>query len=270
MYVWIIAGLLAFGRLSGPPPVENMVPEEAVVEMSIMVSGPVEPTTSITQLLLEFAKENGIPVEKRLPIGVAEIFDATGKSMSDTASTNSKIITQASGLMMMSALQKLEYFIVLNRQKVGYEIFMREQDLKGKKRLSNPGWPELNKTIGAPLIISGAITSFQFDVKTRGGKGKIAGKGLESRYAVASVQADIVLLDTSTSESYTFSYLDTIEGKISGLDVFSFIDGNSILDIQLGGSKEDVYDLIIRRICERAALDIAQSEMVKRYMEGGE
>lgn len=269
MFTWILVGLLAAGWLSGPPPIENMIPEEAVVEMSIMVRGPVEPITSITQLLFEFAEKNGVPVEERLPIGVAEIFDATGKSMSDTSVTNSKIITQASGLMMMSALQKLDYFIVLNRQKVGYEVFMREQDLRGKKRLSNPGWPELNKTIGAPLIVSGAITSFQFDVKTRGGKVKIAGKGLENRYAVASVQADIVLLDTSTSESYTFSYLDTIEGKVNGLDIFSFIDGNSILDVQLGGSKENVYDLIIRRICERAALDIALSEMVKKYMGGG-
>jgi len=265
---YILVGLLFLGRISGPPPVERMAPEKAVVEKSIMVSGPVAPETSITPLLREFAQKNGVPVEKRLPIGVAEIFDATGKSMSDVTTTHSKVITQASGLLMMSALQKLDCFIILDRQKPGYEIFMREQDLRGKKRLSNPGYPELNKIVGAPLVVSGAITSFQFDVKTRGGKAKIAGKGLENRYAVASVQADIVLLDTTTTEAYTFSYLDTIEGKLKGLDVFSFADGNTILDIQFGGSREDVYDLIIRRICERAALDIAQSEMVKKYTGG--
>jgi len=266
-FIWILVGSVILGYLSGPPPVEKMTPEKAVVEKSIMKSGPVEPVTSITPLLKDFARKNGFPFDKRIPIGVAEIYDATGKSMSDVSSTYSKIITQAAGFFMMSALQKLNYFIVIDRTKVGFELFMREQDLRGKHRLANKiTYPEINRIIGAPLVVTGAITSFQFDIKTRGGKAKVSGKGGESKYAVATVQADFVLLDTTTSESRTFSYIDTIEGRTKGVDVFSFADGNAIIDVQFGGSREDVYDLIIRRICEKAALDIAQSDMVKRYI----
>lgn len=265
-FVWILLTTLILGYLSGPPQLEMMKPEEATVEKSVMVSGPVEPTTSITPLLQEFARNNGLPIQERIPIGVAEIYDATGKSMSDTSSTASRVITQAAGFFMMAALQKLDYFIILDRQKPGYEIFMREQDLRGKHRLGNQvKYPAINKIIGAPLVVSGAITSFQFDIKTRGGKAKVAGKGGEYKYAVATVQADFALLDTTTTESQIFSYIDTIEGRLKGIDLFSFVDGNTILDVQFGGSREDVYDLIVRRICEKAALDIAQSEMVKKY-----
>ena len=255
---YVIVGLLLLGGLSGnvtPPPIE-----QRVVEESVKINEPVAVETSITPLLREFAKEHGISdVEKRIPIGVAEIIDATGKSMSDTTTTNSRVVTQAAELYMMNALQEVGLFRVLDRRARGFNLFMREQDLKGKKRLRNPSSPQLNKIIGAPYIVYGAVTSFQFDVRTRGGKGKISGKGGEVKYAIATVQADFVLLNTTTSEVKVFSLIDTIEGKMRGIDVFFFSDGKTVIDIGIGGSREDVYDLVVRRLCEKAVLEIAKT-----------
>jgi len=255
---YVIVGLLLLGGLSKnvtPPPTE-----QKIVEESVRINEPLVVETSMTPLLREFAMEYGIPdIEKRIPIGVAEIIDATGKSMSDTTTTNSRVVTQAAELYMMKALQEVGLFRVLDRRARGFNLFMREQDLKGKKRLKNPSPPHLNKIIGAPFIVYGAITSFQFDVKTRGGKGKISGKGGEAKYAVATVQADFVLLNTTTSEVKVFSLIDAIEGKMRGIDTFFFSDGKTLIDIGIGGSREDVYDLVVRRLCEKAALEIAKT-----------
>lgn len=265
----VAVGILLLGLTGAPAPADEVTPVVTAVEESIEVKGPVTPATSITPELVEFANKKGLPLDKRISIGVGDIHDATGKFMSGGEGTASRIISQAPGLFMKSALQKLEYFKVLERSRSGFELFMQEQDLRGKKRLaSGDSRPELNKIIGAPLIVTGAITSFQFDVETKGKTGKVAGSGVESIYAVATVQADFVLIDTTTSETEIFSYIDTIEGKKEGANIYSFMGSDYLLDFQSGKSEEAVYDLVVRRVCEWAALDIAESFLVGRYMEG--
>ncbi|MFW5976458.1 MAG: CsgG/HfaB family protein [Bacillota bacterium] len=248
--------------------VDVISPEVTVIEESIEKVGPVTPYTTVTPELVKFSKDYGLPEEQRIAIGVGDIHDATGKFMSDTSSTQSRIIGQAPGYFIKSALQKLDYFTVLERGRPGFELFMQEQDLRGKGRLvSGSQNPKVNQIIGAPLMVTGAITSFQFDIETKGSTGKIGGSGLEELYAVASVQADFTLLDTTTSELEVFSYLDTLQGKREGLNIFSFAGSNLVLDLQSGSSEEAIYDLVVRRVSEKAALDIAQSSMVKRYMD---
>ena len=216
-------GVLILSLFGSPVPEEAEVipPQVTVIEESIEKMRPVTPNTSITVELEKFAKRNGLPSAERIAIGVGDIHDATGKFMSDTNSTQSRIISQAPGYFMKSALQKLDYFTVLERGRPGFDLFMQEQDLRGKGRLlANTQDPEVNKIIGAPLMVTGAITSFQFDVETMGTTGKIGGSGLENIYAVATVQADFVLIDTTTSEVEVFSYLDTIQGKKEGVNIF--------------------------------------------------
>jgi len=205
--------------------------------------------TTATQLLAALPE-----VEQKKKIAVYNIADKTGQ-IKDSGAT---LVTQGATDMMITALKRSRQFRVLDR--VNFNDFMNEQNLKTKDRLKGKQGPVIGKMTGAQYLISGAVTEYQID-KRSGGLGLIvAGKGGLKEYAVASCAVDIRVTDTTDGKVvWAKSLKKEIVGEKIGFEVFSFMD-NNIVEFETGRGKQEVINLVVRTLLEEAVYKLSISE----------
>ncbi|MEC9489513.1 MAG: CsgG/HfaB family protein [Halanaerobiales bacterium] len=81
---------------------------------------------------------------------------------------------------------------------------------------------------------------------------RVAGKGGQQEYAVASSAIDLRVTDTSTGEVvWSKSLKKEIVGRSVGFEVFSFM-GNNIVEFETGKGRQEVINLVVRTLLEEA------------------
>jgi len=235
----------------------NKLPEKVVAPP--VINSPVINTTGVTEKLLS------LPVpEERIPVAVFELRDKTGQYRDDKlANRKSTVVSQGATEMLITALDRSQQFIILDR--VNFQHLLTEQDLRGKKRLAeNNPYPEINKLIGAKYIIEGAITEYNCDVITGGTKLAIAGVGGKTKFAQATAAIDLRVTDTTTGEVLkTLSMKDKIIGKMVGANLFSFFKTENLYEFESGKANQEPINLVVRRLIEDMVYKLVKSGVFK-------
>lgn len=251
----MIAVLLVISLLGGggPAAVETETvetnelaesPAEIIEEVNLSASeilSAKENVTTATQLLAALPEN-----ENKHKVAVYGIQDKTGQY----SEIGSPIVSQGATEMLITALMRSRQFKVLDR--ADFNNFMTEQNLVANDRIKADQGPEIGQLSGADYIISGAVTEYQIDKKTGGLGLRVAGKGGQQEYAVASSAIDLRVTDTSSGEViWAKSLKKEIVGERIGLEVFSFM-GNNIVEFESGKGRQEVINLVVRTLLEEA------------------
>lgn len=256
----MIAVLLVVSLLSGGAPADidngavedtQMIeePSQALEEVrsseeDILTAS--ENVTTATQLLASLPER-----EDKYKVAIYEIQDKTGQY----SENGSPVVSQGATEMLITALMRSRQFKVLDR--ANFNDFMTEQNLVDNNRTGENEGPELGNLSGADYVISGAVTEYQIDKKTGGVGLRIAGKGGQQEYAVASSAIDLRITDTSTGEVvWSKSLKKEIVGESVGLEAFSFM-GNNIVEFETGKGQQEVINLVVRTLLEEAVYEFS-------------
>ena len=263
----MIAVLLVISLLGGgaPDAVENKAarntelaeaPAELIEEVNLssdQILSSKENVTTATQLLAALPE-----IENKHKIAVYKIKDKTGQY----SETGSPIVSQGATEMLITALMRSRQFNVLDR--ADFNDFMTEQNLVANDRIKDNEGPKIGQLSGADYIISGAITEYQIDKKTGGIGLRVAGKGGQQEYAVASSAIDLRVTDTSSGEViWAKSLKKEIVGEKVGLEVFSFM-GNNIVEFETGKGRQEVINLVVRTLLEEAVYKLTKNNTLKK------
>lgn len=251
----MIAVLLAISLLAGGSPAapeanlnENKEVAEAPAELmeeAVQTSDKIltaeENVTTATQLLVSLPD-----IKNKHKIAIYEIEDKTGQYNEN----GSPIVSQGATEMLITALIRSRQFEVLDR--ADFSNFMTEQNLVSNDRVVKGEGPSIGALTGAEYVISGAVTEYQIDKNTGGIGLRIAGKGGQTEYAVASCAIDLRITDTSSGEVvWAKSLKKEIVGEKIGFEVFSFM-GNNIVEFESGRGRQEVINLVVRTLLEEA------------------
>jgi curli biogenesis system outer membrane secretion channel CsgG len=200
-----------------------------------------ENVTTATQLLASLPEK-----ENKYKVAIYEIQDKTGQY----SENGSPVVSQGATEMLITALMRSRQFKVLDR--ANFSDFMTEQNLVVNDRITENEGPVIGELSGADYVISGAVTEYQIDKKTGGLGLRVAGKGGQQEYAVASSAIDLRITDTSTGEVvWSKSLKKEIVGRSIGFEVFSFM-GNNIVEFETGKGSQEVINLVVRTLLEEA------------------
>ena len=242
----VIVFLIFFSLLSGISAAEessNRKKMNKILENADEILTAEANVTTATQLLAALPE-----AEQKKKIAVYNIDDKTGQ-IKDSGAT---LVTQGATDMMITALKRSRQFRVLDR--VNFNDFMNEQNLKTKDRLKGKQGPAIGEMTGAQYLISGAVTEYQVDKKTGGLGLSIAGVGGTTETAV-----DLRVVDTTTGEViWAKSLRKEIKGKRVGLQTFSFI-GDNMVEFETGEGKQEVINLVVRTLIEEAVFELVES-----------
>ncbi|MFW6301864.1 MAG: CsgG/HfaB family protein [Bacillota bacterium] len=220
--------------------------EEILADSDEILSAEPNVNTS-TQLLASLSEP-----EEKSSVAVFEIADKTGQR----TETNSALVSQGAGDMLITALKRSRQFKVLDR--ISNDNLMNEHELKDNNLIPSGEGPELNELTGADYIIDGAVTEYQVDKKSGGSGLSIAGVGGSNEYAVASTAIDLRLVDTTSGEVvWSRSLKDEIEGKRVGVEAFEFM-GDNIVEFESGQGKQEVVNLVLRTLLEEAVFELSE------------
>jgi curli biogenesis system outer membrane secretion channel CsgG len=251
----MIAVLLVVSLLTGGAPagVENETAEnpglaenpsqviEEVRTSADQILTASENVTTATQLLASLPER-----ENKYKVAIYKIQDKTGQY----SENGSPVVSQGATEMLITALMRSRQFKVLDR--ANFSNFMTEQNLVVNDRIVEDEGPVIGELSGADYVISGAITEYQIDKKTGGLGLRVAGKGGQQQYAVASSAIDLRVTDTSSGEVvWSKSLKKEIVGKSIGFEVFSFM-GNNIVEFETGKGRQEVINLVVRTLLEEA------------------
>ncbi|MGM0602018.1 MAG: CsgG/HfaB family protein [Bacillota bacterium] len=261
----MIAVLLVVSLLAGgaPAAVENGEIENAglnensaeVIEevrlSSDQILSAAENVTTATQLLASLPER-----ENKQQLAIYGIQDKTGQY----SENGSPVVSQGATEMLITALMRSRQFKVLDR--ADFNDFMTEQNLVVNERIVEDEGPKIGQLSGADYVISGAITEYQIDKKTGGLGLRIAGKGGQQEYAVASSAIDLRVTDTSSGEVvWAKSLKKEIVGEKIGLEVFSFM-GNNIVEFETGKGRQEVINLVVRTLLEETVYKLALADSI--------
>lgn len=251
----MIAVLLVVSLLTGGAPagVENETAEnpglaenpsqviEKVRTSADQILTASENVTTATQLLASLPER-----ENKYKVAIYKIQDKTGQY----SENGSPVVSQGATEMLITALMRSRQFKVLDR--ANFSNFMTEQNLVVNDRIVEDEGPVIGELSGADYVISGAITEYQIDKKTGGLGLRVAGKGGQQQYAIASSAIDLRVTDTSSGEVvWSKSLKKEIVGKSIGFEVFSFM-GNNIVEFETGKGRQEVINLVVRTLLEEA------------------
>jgi len=258
----MIAVLLVVSLLTGgaPAAVENeavennnlteaQAPAKLINEVTLSadrILSSKENVTTATQLLASLPE-----IEKKFKIAIYDIQDKTGQY----SESGSPVVSQGATEMLITALMRSRQYKVLDR--ADFNNFMTEQNLVANDRVVDNEGPVIGKLTGADYVISGAITEYQIDKKTGGLGLRIAGKGGQQEYAVASAAVDLRVTDTSSGEVvWAKSLKKEIIGEKISLEAFSFM-GNNIVEFETGKGRQEVINLVVRTLLEEAVYKLS-------------
>lgn len=259
----MIAVLLAISLLAGGSPAapeanlnkNNEVAEaptalmEEVAQSSNEILTAEENVTTATQLLASLPD-----IKNKHKIAIYEIEDKTGQYNEN----GSPIVSQGATEMLITALIRSRQFEVLDR--ADFSNFMTEQNLVSNDRVAEGEGPSIGALTGAEYVISGAVTEYQIDKNTGGLGLRIAGKGGQTEYAVASCAIDLRITDTSSGEVvWAKSLKKEIVGEKIGFEVFSFM-GNNIVEFESGRGRQEVINLVVRTLLEEAVYKMSTND----------
>lgn len=214
---------------------------EEVAQSSDKILTAEENVTTATQLLVSLPD-----IKNKHKIAIYEIEDKTGQYNEN----GSPIVSQGATEMLITALIRSRQFDVLDR--ADFSNFMTEQNLVSNDRVVEGEGPSIGALTGAEYVISGAVTEYQIDKNTGGIGLRIAGKGGQTEYAVASCAIDLRITDTSSGEVvWAKSLKKEIVGEKVGFEVFSFM-GNNIVEFESGRGRQEVINLVVRTLLEEA------------------
>lgn len=261
----MIAVLLVVSLLTGGAPaaveneeIENVGLNENSAEVieevrlsSDQILSAAENVTTATQLLASLPEK-----ENKHQLAIYGIQDKTGQY----SDNGSPVVSQGATEMLITALMRSRQFKVLDR--ANFNDFMTEQNLVVNERVEENEGPKIGQLLGADYVISGAITEYQIDKKTGGLGLRIAGKGGQQEYAVASSAIDLRVTDTSSGEVvWAKSLKKEIVGEKIGLEVFSFM-GNNIVEFETGKGRQEVINLVVRTLLEETVYKLALAESI--------
>ncbi len=195
---------------------------------------------------------------QKIPVAIYDLNDRTGQYLEmDDYSSHSTAISQGATDMLINALLNSEQYIIADRSILNQ--FMTEQDLKRKKQIGfNSQKPfQLNQLRESKYIITGSITEYGI-MDTGGTKLKVDGKGFNTEGVIAYAALDLRIVNSFTNEvEYTIALKDGIKGEKKGLDVFSFLGDDYMVDLETGTGWQEPINLVVRRLIEAAVYDMS-------------
>jgi curli biogenesis system outer membrane secretion channel CsgG len=226
--------------------------------------------TPMNPALACLANEISQANQPKLTIAVDDIKDYTGKY--DINEGNA--ITQGGGLMVMSALGKLNGTVNIadrfNTNVAQMELsFLNQRELgdgtnhtigTGPTAKTVPWIPYYGGSVmGSDYYITGGITELNYNIQSGGAQFQIDQVGPKARVFTEDVGIDLEIVDTRTLLVVkTVSLEKQITGFEVGFNIFRFFNSD-LYDLDIGNKSQEPLQLAVRTVLEEGVVDLVSS-----------
>lgn len=221
------------------------------------------PASKITHDLL------ALPLPKaKVIVAVYGLRDQTGQYKAAPDSSFSNSVTQGSATMLVKALKDSGWYTPVERE--GLQNLLTERKIiravvspteKGKPNI------ELPSLLPASLIIEGALTGFDTNVRTGGAGANYLGIGGNSSYSVDQVTLSLRMVDIRTGEIVgATTVTKTIYSYMLSSGVFAFTSFKHLLQAEVGFSVNEPVQLCVQQALEAAVIHLTLQGVRDRYL----
>lgn len=197
-------------------------------------------------------------------VAVGAVPDYTGKLSQFEGSA----VTQGGSLMVFSALSKLGDTVSVHER---FDTRVTELELaySDKQRLGDgrthevngqqvPWVPYFGGTIEkSDVYIVGGITELNYNIRSGGAEARIGQTGPKARTFTLNVAVDLRLVDTSSLRVRSaVSVQKQIVGQEVGFEMFRFLSGADLVDINVGSKAQEPIQFAVRSAIEAATLKL--------------
>jgi curli production assembly/transport component CsgG len=197
--------------------------------------------------------------EERVPIAVYGVADETGAfKPSDTVQTLSRAVTQGATSILIKSLQDAGnrgWFTVVERENLDNLLRERQIILEMRQRYLGESPMESNalpSLFFAGIIIEGAITGYDTNLRTGGAGAAYLGIGASTQYRQDAVSVYLRAISVKTGEVLVSV---TTEQRIASVAVqgsaFRFVAFQELLEAEAGVTFNDPRHLAVRQAFEK-------------------
>jgi formylglycine-generating enzyme required for sulfatase activity/curli biogenesis system outer membrane secretion channel CsgG len=200
----------------------------------------------------------------KIAVAVGNVADYTGKLSQFEGSA----VTQGGSLMVFSALSKLGNTISIHER---FDTRVTELELaySDKQRLGDgrthmingqevPWSPYYGGTIEkSDVYIVGGITELNYNIRSSGAEARIGQTGPKARTFTLNVAVDLRLVDSKSLRVWSATSVQKqIVGQEIGLELFRFVNGDDLVDINIGAKAQEPVQFAVRSAIEVATLKL--------------
>lgn len=195
----------------------------------------------------------------KIVAAVYNVKDQTGQYRAAPASTFSTAVSQGATSMLTQILNESGWFLTLERE--GLQNLLTERKiiraaLKKNKAHSNND-QDLPSLLSANILIEGAITAYETNLKTGGSGARYFGIGASELYRSDQVTVHLRAVDIRTGQILnTVSTSKTIFSKQVSADVFRFVEFKRLLEMEAGYSRNEPAQLCLMSAMESAVIHL--------------
>lgn len=197
------------------------------------------------------------PPKGKIVASVYAFRDQTGQYKAAPDSSFSTAVTQGAGAMLVKALSDSGWFVPVERE--GLQNLLTERrivralDTRDQKAQAET----LQGLLPANVLLEGGIVGYEQDVRTGGAGARYFGLGASDQYRTDQVTVNLravdirsgrILVSVSTTKS-VYSY------KLSA-DVFRFVSFKTLLDAEVGFTRNEPAQLCVRDAIEAAVMHL--------------
>ena len=200
----------------------------------------------------------------RAAVAVGAVPDYTGKLSQFEGSA----VTQGGSLMVFSALSKLGDTVSIHER---FDTRVTELELaySDKQRLGDGQTHEVNGQVvpwvpyfggtieKSDVYIVGGITELNYNISSGGAEARVGQTGPKVRTFTLNVAVDLRLVDTSSLRVWSaVSVQKQIVGQEVGFEMFRFLSGADLVDINIGSKAQEPIQFAVRSAIEAATLKL--------------
>ncbi len=215
-----------------------------------------------------------LPAAKaEIPVAVYRFRDMTGQYKEDADSPYSSVMTQGGAILLSQSLLDSRWFVPMERDGLQNLLTERRIARTGGDDLFNPGSADLPPVTPATLVLEGAITGYDSEVRNGGLGARYYGAGLGDQYSVDQVSVELRAIDVrsglivaSVSTTKTI-YSSRIQGNF-----FRFVRFKRLLEAEAGVTQNEprqlaLQDAIDAAVVKLIALGLHRGYWALRYAE---
>ncbi len=250
---WLLAGVLALSACSTTVPPSN-----------VKANAQLTPNTEITLALTQLPEPR-----VKIPVAVYGLRDQTGQYKSSPDSPYSTDVTQGAATMLVKALRDSGWYIPVERE--GLQNLLTERRIvRAIESPTDKGKPIINlpNLLPASLIIEGAITAYNSNVRTGGKGASFLGIGVSTQYRVDQVTVGLRSVDIRTGQILnSVSVTKTIFSFQFDTNVYKFTGYQRLLQGETGYTTNEPADLAVKEAIEAAVVHLTVQGVRERILE---